>query len=175
MIATETSLAQLMARAQNGDAAAYRVLLQECQRWLGRYFARRIMPVQVDDLIQDTLISVHAKRATFDPARPFLPWLAAIARYRWIDHLRKVYRADETLLDEQMAGESEEPGIIARISIDHLLDQLPPAQQVAIRLVKIEGLSIAEASGQCGQSEPLVKVNIHRGIKKLAALVESEG
>lgn len=175
MIATDGSLAQLMARAQAGDSLAYRTLLDECQRWLSRYFARRIAPVQVDDLVQDTLISVHTKRATFDPARPFLPWLAAIARYRWVDHLRKVYRADETLLDEQMASEAEEPGIIARISIENLLVQLPEAQQVAIRLVKIEGLSIAEAAERTGQSEPLVKVNIHRGIKKLSALVESEG
>ncbi len=173
MIATETSLAQLMARAQAGDAAAYHTLLTECQRWLARYFARRIVPVQVDDLVQDTLISVHSKRATFDPSRPFLPWLAAIARYRWIDHLRKVYRADETMLDEQIASESEEPGIVARISIAHLLGHLSPAQQEAIRLVKIEGLSIAEAAAQSGQSEPLIKVNIHRGIKKLAAFVES--
>jgi RNA polymerase sigma factor (sigma-70 family) len=175
MIATDISLAQLMARAQAGDALAYRTLLDECQRWLMRYFSRRIVPAQVDDLVQDTLISVHSKRATFDPARPFLPWLAAIARYRWVDHLRKVYRADETLLDEQMASEAEEPGIIARISIENLLVQLPVAQQMAIRLVKIEGLSIAEAAERTGQSEPLVKVNIHRGIKKLSALVESEG
>jgi RNA polymerase sigma factor (sigma-70 family) len=174
MKADERSLGQLMARAQGGDAAAYRALLDACRSWLTRFFARRIAPSAVDDLVQDTLVSLHSKRATFDPSRPFLPWLAAIARYRWVDQLRRTYRADETELDDAMAAQSDEAGIAARISIDRLLEHLSVTQALAIRLVKIEGLTIAEASARCGQSEPLVKVNIHRGRKKLAALVESE-
>ena len=70
--------------------------------------------------------------------------------------------------------ESEEDGIAARISLERLFGHLPVAQALVIRLVKIEGLSIAEAADRTGQSEPLVKVNIHRGLKRLAALVESE-
>jgi DNA-directed RNA polymerase specialized sigma24 family protein len=62
----------------------------------------------------------------------------------------------------------------AKISIARLLDQLPAGQAEAIRLVKIDGLSIAEACARSGQSEPLVKVNIHRGIKRLTTLIESE-
>jgi DNA-directed RNA polymerase specialized sigma24 family protein len=63
--------------------------------------------------------------------------------------------------------------VIAQLSIDALFKLIPEAQATAIRLVKIQGLSIAEASNETGQSEILVKVNIHRGLKKLAALVES--
>lgn len=170
----EPSLARLMALAQGGDASAYRALLDACQKWLLRYFARRIAPAQVDDLVQDTLLSVHNKRASFDPERPFLPWLAAIARYRWIDQLRKTYRADEVTLEDEFAVASDEDSISARVSIDRLMGFLSLGQAQAIRLVKIDGHSIAEAALRSGQSEPLIKVNIHRGLKKMAALVESE-
>ncbi len=124
--------------------------------------------------MQETLLSVHGKRATYDPERPFLPWLAAIARYRWIDQLRKTGRAGEVELDDTLGIDSDEDSIAARLSVGRLLDQIRPEQALAIRLVKIEGLSIAEAAARCGQSEPLVKVNIHRGLKRMSALVESE-
>ncbi len=167
-------MGMLMARAQDGDRAAYRSLLELCQRWLKRYYARRTLPSVLDDLVQETMISLHRKRASYDPARPFLPWLAAIARYRWIDHLRRVGRAAETALDDDIMADPSDPGVVARLSLDRLLERLPERQSSVIRLVKIDGFSIAEAAAQSGQSEPLVKVNIHRGLKKLAACVESE-
>ncbi len=174
MRSSERSLPKLMEMAQNGDRDAYRAVLGSSHDWLRRYFARRIAPAAVNDLIQDTLMSVHKKRATYDPARPFLPWLAAIARYRWVDCLRRTYRADEVALSDDIATASFEDDISARISIDRLLGLIPVGQASAIRLVKIDGLSIAEASVRAGQSESLIKVNIHRGLKKLATLVESD-
>lgn len=174
MIADDQTMARLMVRAQAGDRQAYAVLLKEASRWLRRYFARRSAPHALDDLVQDTLLSVHRKLASFDPGRPFLPWLAAIARYRWVDHLRKLYRADEHELHEELIGSDDEPAIAARISLGRLLGLLPPAQGQAITLVKIEGLSIAEAAAATGQSESLVKVNIHRGLKKLAHMIEKD-
>lgn len=170
----EASLQQLMALAQKGDASAYRAVLIACQRWLVRFFSGRIAPAQVDDLVQETLASLHTKRASYDPTRPFLPWLAAIARYRWVDQLRRTYRAREEELNDQIAGAGEEESIAAKISLDRLLGLLPDRQAKVIRLVKIDGHTVAEAALRSGQSEPLVKVNIHRGLKKLAALIESE-
>lgn len=174
MKADEATLARLMVLSQAGDRAAYRALLEVCRRWLRSYYSRRIAPAALDDLVQETLIALHAKRASWDPSRPFLPWLAAIARYRWVDHLRRVYRADEQALPDELSGADDEPAIAARISLARLLGLLPPAQERAIALVKIEGLSIAEASAVTGQSESLVKVNIHRGLKRLAHLIEKE-
>ncbi|MDZ3833571.1 MAG: sigma-70 family RNA polymerase sigma factor [Sphingopyxis sp.] len=169
----EPSLARLMAASQRGDRAAYRALLGDCRAWLARYFSRRIAPHQIDDLVQETLVSMHRKLATWDSDRAFLPWLAAIARYRWIDMLRR--QRDEAELGEgDAAVEAEDDAVHARLSIDRLLTHLPQGQAQAITLVKIEGASIAEASQISGQSESLVKVNIHRGLKKLAALIESE-
>jgi RNA polymerase sigma factor (sigma-70 family) len=174
MIAREETLRDLMRLAQSGDRQAYAVLLEQTGNWLARYFAQKIAADAVDDLVQDTLISLHRKRASYDPSRPFLPWLAAIARYRWVDRLRQTYRHAGEELDDRHGIDSHEDVVAAKISIDRLLRQLPEAQATAIRLVKIQGLSIAEATHACGQSESLVKVNIHRGLKKLAALIESE-
>ena len=81
-----------MAAAQNGQGGPYRRLLGEIRLWLLRYFARRLPPGQVEDAVQDTLIAIHEKRHTYDPARPFRPWLAAVARYKWIDRLRAMGR-----------------------------------------------------------------------------------
>ena len=173
MIADEASLAQMMTAAQKGDAAMYRALLAEVQLWLERYFRRRVPPSQLDDLVQEVMLAVHNKRATWDNRRAFYPWLAAIARYRWVDHLRKVYRsAEDELGDHDVPEDSEEEAVMARMSLERLFVHLPDKQAQAIELVKIEGLSIAEASQRTGQSESLVKVNIHRGLKKLSALVE---
>ncbi len=173
MIADEPTLARLMMAAQEGDRAATNVLLSEVGLWLERYFRRRLPPHQIDDLVQDVLIAFYTKRATWDPSRAFLPWLAAIARYRWVDHLRKVYKHDgKELMEEDAVEDSEEEVVLARVSLDRLFRQLPQKQSEVIQLVKIGGLSISEAADKTGQSESLVKVNIHRGLKKLATLVE---
>jgi RNA polymerase sigma factor (sigma-70 family) len=175
MIAGEETLRGLMQLSQGGDKQAYAVLLEQCGKWLTRYFRQKIAPDAVDDLVQDTLISLHRKRTSYDPSRPFLPWLAAIARYRWIDRLRQTYRHEaDALGDYDAAEDSHEEVVTAKISIDRLLNLIPEAQADAIRIVKIEGHSIHEACAQTGQSESSVKVNIHRGLKKLSALIEND-
>lgn len=172
MKADEATLARLMAMSQTGDRIAYETLLRECQHWLRSYFARRVSPMHLDDLVQETLVALHHKLTSYDPSRAFLPWLAAIARYRWVDQLRRFYRAAEDELEDGFAATDDEPAIAARISLDRLFEQLPAAQAEAIELVKIEGLSVAEAASACGQSEALIKVNIHRGLKRLSAMIE---
>lgn len=173
MIADEQSLARLMIASQKGDKQSYSVLLTEVQLWLERYFSRRCPPHQIDDLVQEVLMAVHRKRDTFDPSRAFLPWLAAIARYRWVDQLRKVYRnAEDGLEDFDAPEDSDEESVIARLSLERMFVQIPDKQAEVIEMVKIEGLSIKEAADRSGQSESAVKVNIHRGLKKLSALVE---
>lgn len=174
MVADDETLARLMALAQKGDKTAYRTLLGACELWLKRYYARKIAPQNLEDLVQDTLISLHRKRASYDPKRAFLPWLAAIARYRWIDHLRKAYRAREIELNEELTADPSDPAVAAKIGLERLMGLIPEKQALAITLVKIQGLTIAEASKKTGQSESLVKVNIHRGMKRMAAAIEEE-
>ncbi len=79
-----------MVAAQAGDRGAYHRLLSELRVWLRRYYVGRLPSGMVDDATQDALLAIHEKRHTYDPSRPFLPWLAAIARYKWIDRLRSL-------------------------------------------------------------------------------------
>ena len=169
----DQTLARLMQAAQQGDKQAYSALLRECSSWLHNYLRAKIAPEQLPDLVQDILLALHRKRASYDPARPFLPWLAAIARYRWVDALRKSYRRAEHQLDQDLPSDAQDDEAVnARISLERMFGALSENQHTAIQLVKIEGLSIAEASERSGQSESAVKVNIHRGLRKLSALVE---
>ncbi|MBB3764049.1 sigma-70 family RNA polymerase sigma factor [Sphingomicrobium lutaoense] len=174
MILAEEDMRRLMAMSQRGDKQAYRAALSGATHWLRRFFARRIAAHMIDDLVQETLIGLHVKRASYDARRPFYPWLAAIARYRWIDQLRKLERLPDEDVDAVPSVPSDEEPVLARLSLDRLLIHIPEGQAQAITLTRIEGRSIREAARITGQSESLVKVNIHRGLKRLAALVESE-
>jgi RNA polymerase sigma factor (sigma-70 family) len=164
----------LMAAAQAGNGGAYRRLLEEVRVWLRRYYARRLPPSMIDDAAQDTLIAIHQKRHTYDPSRPFEAWLAAIARYKWIDRLRDMKRNACEALTEEIEVTDHETAVISATVLEALLVQLKPAQSAAIRLVKLQGLSVEETAAKTGQSASLVKVNIHRGLAKLATMIQSE-
>jgi RNA polymerase sigma factor (sigma-70 family) len=164
-----------MAATQRGDADAYRALLVELTIWLRRYYVRRLPPSMTEDAVQDVLLAVHEKRHTYDPARPFGPWLAAIARYKWIDRLRALKADTSEPLDENIGVADHGDGVVASSALRRLLASLKPAQADVIRLVKIEGYSIEQASQATGQSVSLVKVNIHRGIKRLMDVLRKAG
>jgi RNA polymerase sigma factor (sigma-70 family) len=160
-----------MVAALEGNADAYRLLLVELVPWLRRYYQRRVPAMMVEDAVQDVLLAVHEKRHTYDPSRPFAPWLAAVARHKWIDRLRSMKWDPTEPLDDSFGTPDHEDAVIAEATFTQLLRELRPAQAQVIRLVKIEGYSLDEASRATGQSVALVKVNIHRGLKRLAAVV----
>jgi RNA polymerase sigma-70 factor (ECF subfamily) len=174
MIESADQWGDLMAAAQEGHAAAYRRLLDEIRHWLKTFYARRLPPAMVDDAVQDTLIAIHEKRHTYDPARPFKPWLIAVARYKWIDRLRSMGRSRTEELPEEIAVQDHESSVTSSVVLARLMTELKPAQAEAIRLVKIEGYSVEEASEKTGQSGSLIKVNIHRGLARLAAIVQKQ-
>ncbi len=119
-----------------------------------------------------TLLSLHEKRHTYDPASPFLPWIAAVARHKLIDHVRKTGRHVHVELDEELTGSGGDlPAELAARDIEALLKTLPPEQARAIRLHKLNELSVGEVSATTGKSASNVKVMVHRGLKKLQALV----
>ncbi len=168
----KSTWAAWMKAAQAGDARAYRLLLEELQPWLARFFARRLAWSVADDLAQETLLAVHAKRHTYDPELSFVSWIAAIAHYKWVDWVRRQVVRGEVELPEHIPVAAGDNAVHARLSIDRLMAVLPPKQAEAIRLVKLEGRSIEEASVACGQSVSLVKVNIHRGLQRMAKVLE---
>jgi RNA polymerase sigma-70 factor (ECF subfamily) len=171
----EDDWGKLMAAAQAGNGGAYRRLLTEVGVWLRRYFTRRLPFSMVDDAVQETLIAIHGKRHTYEPDRPFRPWLAVIARYKWIDRLRALGREATAPLDDNLSEPDHGSAVTSAILLERLLNHLKPAQADVIRMVKLNGDSVEDASNATGQSISLVKVNIHRGLAKLTALVESNG
>lgn len=166
---------RLMAAGLAGQGGAYRRLLSEVGTWLHRYYSRRLPPSMVEDATQEALIAVHTRRHTYSIDRPFRPWLAAIARYKWIDRLRVMGRTTTEELDENVAGtEDHGSAVTSAIVLGELLAQLKPAQAQVIRLVKLDGFSIEDAAAATGQSVSLVKVNIHRGLSRLTKAVQDD-
>lgn len=160
----------LMAAAQRGDKAAYRTFLIEGAAMLRGFYRRRLRDdALAEDLVQETLMAVHAKRATCDPERGVAPWFYAIARYKLVDHWRRSGRASEVDIDEQPLEATEFSD--ADIDIETLLSQLPPAQAQAIRQTKIEGRTGSELAAEEGISESAIKLRVHRGLAQLRALV----
>jgi RNA polymerase sigma-70 factor (ECF subfamily) len=162
---------RLMVAAQDGNGGAYKRLLAELSLWLRRYFARRLPPAEIDDAVQETLLSVHRNRHTYDPKYPLLAWLGAIAKRKWIDQLRILEHRSADMLTDTIATPDHEAAVIGASVLTSLLGELRPAQARVIQLVKLDGYSLAEASVQTGQSVAAVKVNIHRGIARLRALI----
>lgn len=176
-----TELSALWTRAQAGDEAAYADALRLIADRLRGYFRRRMSSKsdEAEDLVQETLIALHSKRGTHDPALPVSNWVFAIARYKLVDFLRRNGRRealnqpleltdDDSLIDET----NEDP--TAQHDIRVLLDTLPAAQRKAIVLTRIQGLSMSEASKKSGVSVAALKVQVHRGLKRLASMVRTQ-
>ena len=173
--------ALLMRRAQAGNGVAYKQLLEDMTPYLRALAARRL-PAQADveDVVQDILLTVHSIRGTYDPARPFGPWLKAIATRRIIDRLRSQYRRNarerEIFQDEDFAVEENANG--HSTEHDGLRDavrQLSPAEQQAIHMLKLDELSLKEASTKSGLSVGALKVAAHRGIARLRMILTKRG
>lgn len=173
---SEPELRLLMTASLAGDARAYRHLLESCEARLRPFFRRRLggAPDEVDDLVQETLIAVHAKRATYDDSQPVTAWIYAIARYKLIDLYRRTGRRRHVPLDDvegDLVIESESEAVDARQDIERGLAALPPQTRDLVRSVKLNGEPVAAVAARTGMSEGAVKVAVHRGFVRLAALL----
>lgn len=164
---------RLMAAAQRGDEAAYEQLMREVRVWLSRYFRRRLPADAADDATQEALLAVHVHKQRYQTSDPMRPWLKTIARFKWIDQLRSHVRSPESLGDMEVPVDDHGSATRAAILLDLLLAHTKPAQEMVIRLVKLRGASVEEASRISGQSPSLVKVNIHRGLKRIGRALDS--
>lgn len=175
----ELTLKPIWLRAQEGDAVAYRDALAKIAHRLRRFYGRRLqaLPDEVEDLVQETLLALHVQRGTYDDTLPVSSWVFAIARHKLVDLWRRRGRRDnlndslDDLTEDQHPLAQEE--LQSKRDLAVLLGQLPESQKQAILLTKIEGLSMVEASERSGVSVAALKVQVHRGLKQLAALVRS--
>ncbi len=164
----------LLAAAQAGDARAYDSLLREVTPRLRQIARARIRDAaEVEDAVQDALMTIHALRHTYDPSRPFGPWMSTIASRRAIDRLRRRGRGagrESNIDDLPESAASVAPVAEERIAARNLRDavaELPESQRTALRLAKLEDLSLTEASARSGLSVGALKVATHRAMRSL--------
>lgn len=168
----------MMKAAQAGDGHAYSRLLSEITPRLRRIIQRKraFQNVQdIEDLVQDVLLSLHSVRATYDPQRPFFPWLLAIVRNRLADGARRYARTsrNEVLVDELPVTFADEYANIEKDlyrdpdQLKQAIKKLPPGQRQAIEMLKLKEMSLKEVSSQTGISIASLKVSVHRGVTAL--------
>lgn len=176
MATSEDQLCAWMAGGLDGDAASHAALLRALAPMLRAYYRRRLRADgEIEDLVQDTLIAIHTRRASYDRNRPFTAWAYAIARYKLVDHFRRTAATVpiEDLADH-LATDGFEEERNAAIDVGRLLNTLPPKQARAIRRTRLDGLSTAEAAKAAGIGESDVKISVHRGLKALMARVTGD-
>jgi RNA polymerase sigma-70 factor (ECF subfamily) len=170
--------ARLMQAAQAGDRDAYAQLLREITPRIRHIVRSRqpfLTPEDIEDLVQDVLLSIHAVRATFDPKRPFMPWLAAIARNRLVDATRRYMRSEvrEVQIENMAVTFSDESAKLTKKeygdpeALKLALESLPAGQRNAIEMLKLREMSLKEAADASGTSVGALKIATHRAMSAL--------
>ena len=174
----DRALAMHMRAAQAGDAQAYAELLRKITprlRQIIRNQRRFLQPADIEDLVQDVLVSLHAVRATYDPERPFMPWLVAITHNRLADSARRHARrgayevqvAQTPVTFPEHATNSETEAYGDPEALRQAIEELPRGQREAIEMLKLRGMSLKEAAAASGSSVGALKVSVHRGMASL--------
>lgn len=176
-------LSCLMSRAQAGDKLAYssllRLLLPILRAYVRRQFAGRT-PNDVEDVVQDVLLTLHSVRATYDQAMPVLPWVLGIAANRVAEAKRRAARlyARELLVDtppdiltcaDASSGAQSYGDVEA---LHHAIAKLPHGQKIAVRLVKLREMTFGEAAALSGTSPAALKAAVYRGMAALRDRLE---
>ncbi len=175
---TERRLSRLLRDAQDGDAKAYQALLRDCVPLIAAKARRRgLPPDQVDDVVQETLITIHRVRATYDPRRRVLPWLHAIAERRVIDAMRRHGRRAGREVHEPTAYEAHaDAGADPIEALDRgergrtlrrAVARLSAGQRQAVERLALGEQSLEQAAAETGRDKGALKVNLHRAIRAL--------
>jgi len=161
--------AELMRRAQEGEAGAFRTLVDEMAPILINFLRRRIPDSgELEDVCQEILLAIYQARHTYQPSRPLEPWLFAIARHVAADHFRRYWTRASWQDLREVPPEGETEGIEhVRVNLRQALNQLPHVQREAFVLLKVEGLPITEAAARTGISTGALKVRAHRAYEAL--------
>jgi len=177
--ARDQQLAELLARAQEGDASAYQSFLREASKVLRAFLARRMTSARdrIEDVLQETLLTLHRARHSYLPGRPIGPWLYAICQHRMTEFYRRHRRIEaievSTDLPESAATDESQPeaeGLGALVR--EALMKLPRKQRLIIEGLKLQDLSVKELAVQAGMSESAVKVTAFRGYQNIRKMLE---
>ncbi len=171
-----SALDALMLLARDGDGKAMGRLLTELSPKLRGFIRRQLFhsgrtdPADNEDLLQVTLLAIHAKQHTYDPAQSLGGWVYAIARYKVVDYLRATRHYQEDVpIDQadQLAASDDHEAAEANLDLSVVLGHLPARTRALIRATKIDRMGMAEVAHRAGMSEAAVKVAVHRGLERL--------
>lgn len=169
----EKELAALLRESLAGNEASYATFLDRVGR-LVRAVARRKLgdgtDVEPEDIVQETLLAIHAKRHTWRSSSPVLPWVYAITRYKVVDAYRRRGRRIEVDIDDFVDRlEAEQTETVSEREIAKAFEGLAEGQARVVRSISVEGRSIAETAKAFGMKETAVRVALHRGLTAIAA------
>lgn len=158
-----------MKRARLGDEEAFHALFTEIGPFVTRYLRRLVRDhAELEDICQEVLIAVYRSRHTYDSARPFEPWFFAIVRKVSAQHYRRSFRQTALQVQTEFTEEFRvENSSALAFDLRQALDRLPASQVEALKLTKVLGLSIEEASARAGTTVGSMKVRVHRAYESL--------
>jgi RNA polymerase sigma-70 factor (ECF subfamily) len=172
------NLEALMRASLDGDKQAYAELLRASARLLRPFLAKRLYAgSEVEDVLQEVLLSIHKARHTYDGTRPYRPWAYAIAKFRLNDYLRTHYAdqlqqaVDIEDLENILHADVTETGLSYE-SISGEIEKLPEKQAMILQLLHRDGYTAKEAAHKLGMTESAVKVAAHRAYKVLRERLE---
>lgn len=176
----ENPWAEAMRAERRGDGVAYERLLKDIALMLRRLVRTRLANMglsvhEAEDVVQEILIGLHAKRHTWDETRPFLPWLYTITRYKLTDAARRLrreasYRVEITMdeLSEIFEASAEDTDR-SLVDLDRHLAILPQGQEKVVRALALDGATVRATAEKLHTSEGSVRVLYHRALRRLTA------
>ena len=189
----DSNLRKLLGLAKQGDRLAYQEFLQLAAKLVRNYLMKTLggtqrSPERIEDLVQETLLTIHRKRDLYDPTLPIVPWIQTIAHHRWIDQWRsEKYQRAEVEWSPGLSESNHHPGITTPSSepnpeevaienshrlgntaqIEVWMKNLKPRERLLIQMAKLEERPLSEVALKTGMSLGAVKVSLHRAIKQL--------
>lgn len=174
----EREWSALMRAALAGDGQAYARLLRAVTpvlRGIVRARARGEAPDLHEDILQEVLMAVHAKRHTWDTGAPILPWLYAVTRHKVIDAYRRRSRSVDLPVEdfaEVLEAESADP--TAARDLARLVAGLDPRSAEVVRAMGLRAEPAAEVAGRLQMTEGAVRVVMHRAMARMARMVRGK-
>ncbi len=168
---TYHEFAELLRAGLGGDSTSYARFLTDISPLLRRMIGSKVPSADVEDVLQEVLLSVHKARHTYDGQRPIMPWLAAITHFRITDYLRKHYASmrhqttDIADVQEFLADVTQSSG--SNETIEELLKDVPEKQRQILTMMHVEGFTAKQVGEKLNMNESAVKVAAHRAIKKI--------
>jgi RNA polymerase sigma-70 factor (ECF subfamily) len=131
-------------------------------------YHRGLSGADADDLVAETFTVAWRRLESVPPDDP-LPWLFAVARNHWRNHLRR-NRRDRDLIDrlgppEPSAPVTDEPSVL---EIRTAMATLSENDREILQLVAWDGLTPTQAAGSLGCSAGAARVKLHRARNRLA-------